>query len=56
MVKNGIKVICNALWSIVQMPVINMTGTGQAEPPNTLTGDIKFDLSIQKGDANERKE
>ncbi|HUT55427.1 MAG TPA: hypothetical protein VM658_18700 [bacterium] len=55
MVKNGIKVICNALWSIVRIPGINMTNAGPAEAPKTLTGDIKFDLTIQKGDENERE-
>ena len=56
MVKNGIKVICNAFWSIVHIPGINMTNAGQAEAPRTLTGDLKFDLTIQKGDENERKD
>jgi hypothetical protein len=56
MLTNGIKVVFNAIWSIFQMPVIGMNVTGQPEHPSTLTGDVKFDLSIRKGEANERKE
>jgi hypothetical protein len=56
MYKNGIKVICNAFWSIMHMPEINIANASQAAPPKTLTGDIKFDLTIQKGDENERKD
>ena len=53
--KNGIKVILSASWSIVNAGM-NMTNASQTETPKTLTGDIKFDLTIQKGDENERKD
>ena len=56
MYKKGIKMAMSALWSIVQMPGINVTNAGQTEAPKTFTGDVKFDLTIQKGDENERKD
>lgn len=56
MVKDGIKIICNAFWSFMQIPWIEMTNAGKVEPPKTLTGDIKFDLTIEKGNENERKD
>jgi hypothetical protein len=56
MKKQGIKVMCNALWSIAQMPGTNFNETVTKVQPQSLTGDIKFDLSIQRGNAHERKE
>jgi hypothetical protein len=53
MEKNGIKVVINALWSIVSG--MSMPDASQSERPKTLTGDVKFDLTISKGDEHERK-
>lgn len=55
MAKQDIKVIFSAIWSIVNMPGIRMTNAGQAEPNKNLTGDIKLDLTFQKGNEHERE-
>jgi hypothetical protein len=55
MFKNGIRMIREAFWSIVRIPEINLTLAGQAEAPKTLSGNVKFNLIIPKGDENERE-
>jgi len=52
--KKVIKSVLNAFWSIIAG--MNMPNASQSETPETLTGEVKFDLVLQEGNENERKD